>query len=110
VIRAVASGLADSGSVDGYVFDVVQDLEPDLLQGARAVRRSEWLGFPPIACHRTTQSSPRIETLRAALTTMPDSEPGRAILELLRLDGFTRAEPSLFDGIAAKYEAVRSAA
>ena len=46
VIRAVASGLADSGSVDGYVFDVVQDLEPDLLEGARVVRRSEWLGFP----------------------------------------------------------------
>jgi phosphonate transport system substrate-binding protein len=44
------------------------------------------------------------------LTAMPDNERGRAILELLRLDGFTRAEPSLFDGIAAKYEAVRSAA
>ena len=41
---------------------------------------------------------------------MPDSEPGRAILQILRLDGFTRAEPALFDGIAAKYEAVRSAA
>jgi phosphonate transport system substrate-binding protein len=110
VIRAVASGLADSGSVDGYVFDVVQDLEPDLLQGAQVVRRSERLGFPPIACHRTAQSSPRIETLRAALLAMPDSEPGRAILGILQLDGFTRAEPSLFDGIAAKHEAVRSAA
>jgi phosphonate transport system substrate-binding protein len=110
VVRAVASGLADSGSVDGYVFEVVQDLEPDLLQGAHIVRRSEWLGFPPIACQRAAQSSPRIETLRAALLTMPDSAPGQAILEILRLDGFTHAEPSLFDGIAAKYEAVRSAA
>jgi phosphonate transport system substrate-binding protein len=110
VVRAVASGLADSGSVDGYVFDVVQDLEPDLLQSARVVRRSEWLGFPPIACQRAAQSSPHIETLRAALLTMPDSAVGQAILEILRLDGFTRAEPSLFDGIAAKYEAVRSGA
>jgi phosphonate transport system substrate-binding protein len=110
VIRAVASGLADSGSVDGYVFDVVQEIEPDLLQGARAVRRSEWLGFPPIACHRTAQSSLRIEMLRAALLAMPDNKPGRAVLKILQLDGFTRAEPSLFDGIAAKYEAVRSAA
>jgi phosphonate transport system substrate-binding protein len=110
VIRAVASGLADSGSVDGYVFDVVEEIEPDLLQRARVVRRSEWLGFPPIACHRTAQSNPRIETLRSALLAMPDSEPGRAVLKILQLDGFTRAEPSLFDGIAAKYEAVRSAA
>jgi phosphonate transport system substrate-binding protein len=110
VIRAVASGLADGGSVDGYVFDVVEDLEPTLLRGARVVRRSEWLGFPPIACRQTAQASPRIETLRSALLAMPDSESSRAILGILRLDGFTRAEPSLFDGIAAKYEAVRSAA
>lgn len=30
VIRAVASGLAQSGSVDGYVYDVVTELEPAL--------------------------------------------------------------------------------
>lgn len=110
VIRAVASALADSGSVDGYVFDVVKDLQPDLLQGARVIRRSEWLGFPPIACHRSRATSAPIASLRAALLAMSNSESGRAILETLRLDSFTLAEPSLFDGIAAKYETVRRAA
>jgi phosphonate transport system substrate-binding protein len=35
VIRAVSSGLAGSGSVDGYVCDVVAELEPDLTAGTR---------------------------------------------------------------------------
>ena len=35
---------------------------------------------------------------------------GREILEMLHLDGFAPGEPSLFDGIAAKYELVRRTA
>ncbi len=31
VIRAVASGLAQSGSVDGYVWEVMREIEPELV-------------------------------------------------------------------------------
>ena len=30
VVRAVAAGLAQSGSVDGYVWEVLQEVEPEL--------------------------------------------------------------------------------
>lgn len=49
VVRAVAAGLADCGSVDGYVWDVLAEREPALTARTRIVRRSEWLGFPPVA-------------------------------------------------------------
>jgi phosphonate transport system substrate-binding protein len=110
VVRAVASGLADSGSVDGYVHDVMADLEPELVARTRVIRRSEWLGFPPVACRRHFRDDPSIITLAEALRAMPASQDGKAILGMLRLDGFADADPGLFDGIAARFDTVRNAA
>lgn len=107
VIRAVGSGLAQSGSVDGYVWDVMRQIEPKLVDQTRIVRRSEWLGFPPVASPKARAEDPRIARLKEALTTMNRHEEGRKVLALLRLDGFVATEPTLFDSIAAKVEAVR---
>jgi phosphonate transport system substrate-binding protein len=107
VIRAVASGLAQSGSVDGYVWDVMSEMEPVLVEQTRIVRRSEWLGFPPVASPKALAGDPRVPRLKTALTTMDRHDEGRKILALLRLDGFLATEPSLFDTIAAKVDAVR---
>lgn len=107
VIRAVASGLAQSGSADGYVWEVMRGIEPDLVNRTRIVRRSEWLGFPPVAAPKGLADEPRVRRLRNALLSMAEDPEGRKVLGLLRLDGFVAAEPSLFDAIAAKVETVR---
>lgn len=107
VIRAVGSGLAQSGSVDGYVWDVMREIEPELVSQTRIVRRSEQLGFPPVASPKALAGDPRVARLREALTTMDRHQEGRKILALLRLDGFVATEPALFDAIAAKVQLVR---
>jgi len=107
VIRAVSSGLAMSGSVDGYVWDVVKELEPALVQGTRIIRKSEWLGFPPVCCGRSASESPLTLAIRKALVSMSDHRDGRAILSMLKLDGFAATESSVFDGIAEKWRVVR---
>jgi phosphonate transport system substrate-binding protein len=108
VVRAVASGLAQSGSVDGYVWDVISHRDPDLASRTRVLRRSELLGFPPVACLTINEASPRVQALSAALQAAPQSENGRKLLEMLELDGFAEEDRSLFDGIAAKYELVKA--
>jgi phosphonate transport system substrate-binding protein len=108
VVRAVASGLAQSGSVDGYVWEVMQEIEHDLTSRTEVVHASEWLGFPPIACPRQLSDSASINRFREALTGMSRDADGRDVLRLLRLDGFAQEQPSLFDTIAAKLELVRS--
>jgi phosphonate transport system substrate-binding protein len=40
VVRAVASGLAQGGSVDGYVWDVIAEVDPDLVARTRVLHRS----------------------------------------------------------------------
>jgi phosphonate transport system substrate-binding protein len=108
VVRAVASGLAQSGSVDGYVWEVMAELEPELTGKTRILRKSEELGFPPVACLRSNRDAPQIASLRQALLEMRDDDEGRQVLGLLKLDGFAEEPESLFDLIAAKMELVRS--
>ena len=109
VIRAVGSGLAGSGSVDGYVYDVVAELEPNLTAGTRILKASEWLGFPPIAAPRTPIDDVRLNTLTTALLKMSKDVEGRAVLQMLRLDGFAVEDPKLFDSISTKAALVAAA-
>ena len=102
VIRAVASGLAGSGSVDGYIYDVVAEIDPDLTRDTRVLKASEWLGFPPIAAPRTPVERARLNVFTKALWEMNGDEEGRAVLKLLRLDGFGAEDPASFDAIASK--------
>jgi phosphonate transport system substrate-binding protein len=110
VVRAVSAGLATGGSVDGYVYDVLRETEPNLVDPTKVVRKSELLGFPPIACPAADTGSPAISKLREALVSMPRDPHGKNVLGMLRLDGFSVEQPELFDGIAAKMKLVRGAA
>ncbi len=102
VVRAIASGLADSGSVDGYVWEAMRKTEPDLINQTKVIRKSEWLGFPPIACSRSMVSSDKLSALSPAILNMESNADGRAALALLGLDSFKQFPPSLYDDIAAK--------
>jgi phosphonate transport system substrate-binding protein len=107
VVRAVAAGLAQSGSVDGYVWEVMTETEPELTRRTRVISKSEWMGFPPVATSMAYAEAARIDRLKAALYGMPQDETGRRVLSLLRLDGFQKAEPALFSSIAARLELIK---
>jgi len=107
VVRAVGAELAASGSVDGYVWEVINETEPELTNRTRILRRSELLGFPPIACPRALAGAHSVEALKKALLQMPGDAMGRDILAMLRLDGFVEVGPETFDGIAQKIAQVR---
>lgn len=108
VVRAVASGLAGSGSVDGYIWEVMAKREPELIGRTRVIRKSEWLGFPPVACTRASIGQEKIKLLIKAFSRMETTSEGRVVLSLLGLDGFGIYPPSLFDGIAEKVALVGS--
>jgi len=110
VIRAVSSGLAGSGSVDGYVWDVMSSLEDEMVSHTRVVRKSDWFGFPPVACTRTARNSGTVQSIAQALFRMADEEQGRQILSTLHLDGFAEGDDILFDGIARNYALVKEQA
>lgn len=106
VVRAVASRLAQSGSVDGYVWEVLNKIESELTRETKVITKSEWLGFPPIACPKAFAGSEKTEALRKALFFMHKDTLGRQVLELLELDMFGPPDSVGFEMIAAKYRKV----
>jgi phosphonate transport system substrate-binding protein len=110
VVRAVASGLAQSGSVDGYVYEVLREVEPELTRATRIVRPSPWFGFPPIAGPRAAVGTDNRDRLHTALLTAHEDELGRELLKALRLDAFADEPPSLFNTVAANLALIRKIA
>lgn len=106
VVRAVARGLAQSGSVDGYVYDAMQRAEPELVANTHVVWESELFGFPPIVVVREALEGEPVRGFSSALTSMQDSDAGRAALHMLQLDGFAAPDAHSFDQIAARMRIV----
>ncbi|MDP2833009.1 MAG: PhnD/SsuA/transferrin family substrate-binding protein [Pseudomonadota bacterium] len=100
VIEAVASGLAQGGAVDGYIWDSLARLHPELTGATRVAWRSAEYGFPPIVARR---GAPGMEALRHALIGMARTPPGQALLARLNLDGFVPGEDALYAGIEANW-------
>lgn len=102
VVRAVASGLVRSGSVDGYVWEALAVTEPGLTDGTRVVARSEWLGFPPFCARSDRVGDADVRAFRDALLDLDSTPAGRMALALLQLDRIVPGDPTLFDGIATR--------
>jgi phosphonate transport system substrate-binding protein len=99
VVDAVASGVAQGGSVDGYVWDTLQLRHPELTARTRVAARSPLFGFPPLVT-RKGLPDPEFQKLQDVLVAMASTDAGRPLLAQLNLDGFQRAPEGVFDGIS----------
>lgn len=102
VVRAVAGGLTRSGSVDGYVWEALAQIEPALTARTKVVGQSELLGFPPFVAHSDRITSAAVISLQTALLSLAETPTGAEALKLLQLDSVIRASTGLFDGIRAR--------
>jgi phosphonate transport system substrate-binding protein len=99
VVEAVASGLAQGGAVDSYIWDTLAHVEPALPARTRVVWRSPEYGFPPFVAHRSVAAAD-FKMMHEHLLNTSRSEAGRRLLGLLHLDGFAAGNPALYDGVA----------
>jgi phosphonate transport system substrate-binding protein len=98
VVDAVATGVAQGGSIDGYVWETLNILHPELTAKTRIVWKSPEYGFPPIIARRSLARED-FRKMQELLVGMKDDPEGRALLKELNLDGFTPGSDRLFDGI-----------
>jgi len=99
VIEAVASGLAQGGAVDGYVWDSMALRHPELTSQTRIVMKSPEFGFPPFVARKSVAKAD-VDALRAVLLSMPHDEEGRKLLAQLNLDGFVSGNDKMYESIA----------
>ena len=104
VVEAVASGLAQGGAVDSYIWDTLAHVEPQLTRRTRVIWRSPEYGFPPFVSHRSVAATD-FQQMQGHLLGTAGSEAGRKLLARLFLDGFTTGNVRLYDGVAQMMQA-----
>lgn len=105
VVEAVGIGLADGGAVDGYVWETLSEVRPDLTRATRIIDRSSQFGHPPFVARGDIPNG-ELKRFQSVLLGMADDPEGSELLGRLRLDGFAAGQPTLFDGIAKMAERV----
>jgi len=98
VIEAVATGLAQGGAVEGYVWDTLALSHPELTSKTRVVSKSPQFGHPPFVAG-TAATKQDIAALQQVLFHMTHDEEGSRLLNRLNLDGFVYGNDHLFDSI-----------
>ncbi len=99
LIEAVADGLAHGASVDGYVWDSLNALKPEITRQAFPVSKSREFGFPPFVA-RLGVAEEDIVAVQNMLIGMRQDRQGNALLQDLNLNGFIHGVPSLYDEVA----------
>lgn len=98
VFKAVLSGLANGGSLDGYVFEMAQEEHPDYMARLRVVEKSGEFGFPPFVAAMSVDDA-LLKRFSTMLLGMSQNEEGRRLLRGVRLDGFVPGEPRLYESV-----------
>jgi phosphonate transport system substrate-binding protein len=106
VVEAVAVGLVQGGSVDGYIWETLALLHPEITSRTRVAWKSPWYGFPPIVA-RADLAAQELKRLQDLFVGMKSNPEGRRLLEQLNLDGFSIEDPRLFEGVEKNIEYVR---
>jgi len=99
LIEAVADGLAQGASVDGYVWDSLNALKPEITGRTFPVSQSIEFGFPPIVARRAVAEGD-FAAVQKMLIGMYQDQQGNALLRQLNLNGFIYGIPELYDGVA----------
>jgi phosphonate transport system substrate-binding protein len=99
VVEAVAVGMAHGGAVDGYVWDTLNRIHPEITGRTRVVAQSGMFGFPPFVAAGTL-SQTDFQAVQSLLMDMGRDDAGARFLQRLNLDGFVAGRPGLYDEIA----------
>ena len=99
VVNAVAYNVADGGAVDGYVWETLALINPQLTERTRIVSKSKEFGFPPLVARKDVNLNVFSRVQRVFLEMNTD-ELGSGLLKQVNLDGFIAGRPSLFDDIS----------
>lgn len=99
VVEAVALGIAQGGAVDSYIWETLERISPELTRRTRIVQRSPDYGFPPFVAHRDLDPE-LFERVQNFMLSMHMDTEGAALMKRINLDGFSKGDIHLYDGVA----------
>ena len=101
----MATGLADGGAVSSHVWDTLSIGKPELMASVRVVSEGPDYGFAPFVAQRSV-SDPVFHDMQRMLLEMTTDPEGKALLQVLNLDGFVVGDSRNYEATAKLIRAV----
>lgn len=105
-IQLVASGLVDSGVVDGHIWDYHEAVEPKYSSKTKVIFRSQEFTIPPVVVGRSVDPGLK-KRIRDILLSMHEETEGRKILASLRVERFVDIKESDYEDVSRMYKLVK---
>ena len=86
-VEAVATGLAQAGAVDSYIWDTMKKQGNPLIARTRVAHKSRTFSFPPLVSTKSVSSELK-KVFQETLLSMEDNPRGKLLLKQLNIDGF----------------------
>ena len=96
MIEAVGAGRVDVGSVDGYVFDLLQRHAPAFTAQVRTIGTTELVPMPPFVATANLEAA-TVARLREAFRAAGAAPELASAREVLLLRGFDTPDPAAYD-------------
>ena len=97
-IEAVAMSLADAASVDGYIWELHQKIDPTYSRETRVIHKSPDFPFTPFVVRQSLSGKTK-KKIREVLLEMNRDPKGMKVLDGLFLRGFVLLEDKDYDVI-----------
>lgn len=94
-IEAVAVGLVDGASVDSYVWELANSINPEFTSKTKVIERSPLYPITPFVIRKEIDPGLK-ERVRGVLMGMHRDEEGRKILNDLKIDMFVQVDDSFY--------------
>ncbi len=96
MIEAVGSGRVDIGSVDSYLFDLLEEHDPAFVAQVKVIGTTDPVPMPPFVATADLDDT-TVERLREAFRAASDAPELAAARETLLLAGFGTPAPDAYD-------------
>jgi len=95
-IDLVAKNLVHGASVDGLIYDYIENVEPEKTNNINIIEKSEKYGIPPIVVSLKMNDATK-ENLRKVFVNMHDDSEGKEILDKINIDKFIFVSDTLYN-------------
>jgi phosphate/phosphite/phosphonate ABC transporter binding protein len=97
-IQAVSQGVADGASVDGLIYNYIEEHQPNALSNIKIIQKSQEFGIPPVVV--ATKINPELKKkLKDIFLNMNNNPKGQEILKHLGIDQFVIGNDTLYSSI-----------
>lgn len=97
-IQMVNRGIIDAASVNGLIYDHMEEFDPDEVKQTKIIEYSDWYGIPPVVTPKNLDPK-KFKMYQNLFLNLDKDVLGKQILSRLNVDRYTVVQDSMYNSI-----------